>query len=174
MEPNELLKYIFHEDLYIIKEPKFNQKINEGIEVEYDQSNATVVEEPTTTPISYFGNNEKGILILIYDAANELLKQSDLDLLMNILEKGLGFSKNDFALVNTANCLPKQVLNEIRYNYLISFGADISEFFEIASHYTIQQSDEKFILTAEDLSVLNNDVSKKRKLWSALKSMFNI
>lgn len=179
-ESKAFLKYIYHEDLYIIDEPRPPvESSDEAKEMISDQKvekaivePANVVEEPN--PVYFWGNNEKGILLLVNDVSDDLLNQNDLDLLMKIVESGLNYSKNDFALVNTAKFPADQILDEISYSYLISFGVDLSDIFKVTTHYTIHQSDGKLVLFSEDLSVINRDDLKKRKLWSALKSMFNI
>ena len=175
MEENtEFLKYIYHEDLYLIDEPNAEKipKTENGKETTELAPPTRVVEEPSQ--ISYFGNNGQGILILVSDTEDELLNQSDLDLLMKIVESGLKYSKNDFALVNTAKFPIDQILDDIGYSYLISFGVDLSGFFSNSELYTIHKIDENKLLFSEELSTLAIDETKKRKLWSALKSMFDI
>lgn len=173
-ENSEFLKYIYNEDLYIIDEPSNSTTDEEKSSKEQieEQRSTSVVEEPT--PVSFFGNNEQGILILVNDPSDELLNQSDLDLLMKIVESGLKYSKNDFALVNTTKFPVDQILDEIGFSYLISFGVDLSNFFSETSFYHIHQIDENKVLFSEALSVLGKDETKKRKLWNALKSMFEI
>ena len=118
MEENlELLKYIYHEDLYIIDEPSESIPIEPIIEKESNaepiESQPTLVQE--TKPVTYFGNNEKGILILVNDPSSDFINQTDLEFLMKIIESGLRYSKNDFALVNVANYPTDQILDEISY-----------------------------------------------------------
>ena len=128
MEENlELLKYIYHEDLYIIDEPSESIPIQPVIE---GKNNAdTIINQPTlvqeTKPVTYFGSNEKGILILVNDPSNDFINQTDLEFLMKIIESGLRFSENDIALVNIAKYPAEQVLDEISYNFLLSFGSSI-------------------------------------------------
>lgn len=176
-EGNDYLKFIYHEDLYIIDEPDASQEvIKETIQEKEDQADSEIptptIEEPK--PIRYFGGNEKGILILVNDPSNDFLNQNDLDLLMKIVESGLRFSKNDFALVNVANNQLDQVLDEIEYNHLIAFGLEGSAVTADQSLYQTHNIDGNKALFSESLSVLAKDQSKKMQLWKALKSMFNI
>lgn len=178
-ENNELLKFIYHEDLYIIDEPSEpeNQK-KENIVIEKKtvaiehKIDIPVVEEPQA--VSYFGKNEKGILIMVNDPGNDLLNQSDLDLLMKIVESGLRYSKNDFALINSSKYPMDQILDEIEHEYLIAFGIDDPALPNKSDLYKIQEKDGKKTLFSEALSVLSKDQTKKMQLWKALKTMFNI
>lgn len=178
-ENNKLLKFIYHEDLYIIdepSEPENQKKENVAIEkkavaFEHDIE-IPVIEEPQA--VSYFGKNEKGIIILVNDPTNDLLNQSDLDLLMKIVEGGLRYSKNDFALINTSQYPVDQILAEIDHEYLIAFGIDDPALLNKSALYENQEIDGKKVLFSEALSVLSKDQSKKMQLWKALKTMFNI
>ena len=176
MEENlELLKYIYHEDLYIIDEPSESIPIEPIIEKE---SNADTIEsQPTlvqeSKPVTYFGNNEKGILILVNDPSSDFINQTDLEFLMKIIESGLRYSKNDFALVNVANYPTDQVLDEISYSYLLSFG-DNAYFKGDLSLYKIHEKDGKNELFADSLREISRDQAKKMQLWKTLKTMFNI
>src|SRR5210317_1264090 len=124
MEHNlELLKHIYQEDLYIIHEPKVapveEPEVQEVQENSPPEESAKVEEQ---MPVKFLGRNEKGILILVKDQDNELLNQTDLDFLMKVVESGLRYSKNDFALVNAAHFPVSQILDEVPYNYILSFG----------------------------------------------------
>ena len=179
-EDEAFLKYIYQEDLYMIDEPgPLVESEDEVTEVISDQKVKEVIVESTnfveeSKPVSFLGNNEKGILILVDDPSDDLLNQGDLDLLMRIVESGLKYSKNDFALVNTAKFPVDQILNEISYSYLISFGVDLSNVFSDTNLYTIHQVENSNVLLSEKLSSMHNDNQRKRKLWLALQSMFKI
>ena len=130
------------------------------------------MEEPA--PVTYLGNNDEGILILVEDESDDLLNQNDLDLLMKIVESGLKYTRNDFALVNTAKFPVNQVLEEISYSYLISFGVNLSDFYSQTDLYTVHKAESSMLLFSETLASMHNDDQKKKKLWLALKSMFKI
>lgn len=175
MEENqEFIKYIYHEDLYRIDEPAALANIplvqEEDIITDVKESEPTLVKE--ALPITFYGNNEKKILILVNDPTNDFLNQKELDFLMSIIESGLKLTKVDFALVNCHKYPTQQILDEIEYNYLISF--DENEISTQKSKYQIIDSDRKNLLFAEKLSVIGADREKKMLLWKALKSMFNI
>jgi len=172
MEENyELLKYLFHEDLFIIDETAKSQNNTESL-IQTETDNLSIVQDPE--PINFFGKNEKGILILIHESESNLPKQPDLDFLMKVVESGLKYSKNDFALVNTSKYLVNHVLSEIPYDYLIAFGEPKLYDNRDRQLYELYYEEAKKKLYAERLSVIASNESKKRKLWNALKTMFNL
>jgi hypothetical protein len=175
MEENtELLQYIYHEDLYLIDEPeeKVNVTIEHQEEIKSDVKahEAPLVEEAKA--ITFFGNNEKKILILVNDPANDFLNQNELKFLMSIIEGGLKMSKVDFALVNCEKYPTQQIVDEIAHDYLISF--DENEISLQKSKYQVIDKDGKKLLFAERLSVIEATREKKKQLWTALKSMFSM
>ena len=175
MEDNtDYLKYIYNEDLYIIdvSSREQNYEIEKEADLTEKSDSTPMVEAPE--PISFFGKNEQGILILVNDPADELLNQSDLDLLMKIVESGLKLTKNDFALVNAAKYSIHQIFEDIGYSTLIAFGVDLNDYYSNSALYTVHQIDEHKVLFSEALADLAADETKKRQLWNALKSMFNL
>jgi hypothetical protein len=185
MEENSIfLKYIFQEDLYIIDESEQKQTVRpEPDDVQLESQVTQKVEEEDQTKayhhsdeskdtetISYFGQNNQGLLILITDAENELLNQTDLEFLMKVVEGGIKYTKNDFALVNTAKFSIDRIFKEIPYNFLISFGSIQHN----QAKYRVIEKDEKKILYADDPASIRNDLEKKKLLWAALKKMFNL
>lgn len=177
MEENiELLKYIYQEDLYIVDEPETSvqskPEIVEKIEPAPIEAPPPIVQEANA--VTYFGSNEKGILILVNDPENEFLNQGDLDFLMKIIESGLRFTKHDFALVNTAKNPAFQAMDEIVYKYLLSFNVSISDTSGNEHFNLVKENDGKKILLTESLKDISTDTSKKTSLWKNLKIMFNI
>ena len=176
MENNpELLKHIYHEDLYIIDEPEIEQPQDQPAAApakELPEENPSVAEEQQ--PVKYLGRNEKGILVLVNDPGSELLNQTDLDFFMKVVESGLRYSKNDFALVNADRFLVSQVLEEVPYSYILSFGVSIPLEDSSAEKYEVIDLQSHHVLLADPLREISADQSKKRMLWSSLKAMFNI
>jgi len=174
MKESDFLQFIYNEDLYIINEPAVSiqaSKNDENFSQEVDPQ-ALMVEE--SKPVTFFGNNEKRILILIHDSTNKFLNQNDLDFLMKIVESGLRYSKNDFALVNTAVFPLEQIMEEVEYDYLISFGITNQEFISSKKLYEVHENEGIEELFADNLSEIGLDKQKKILLWNSLKSMFKI
>jgi len=177
MEENkELLKYIYHEDLYIVDEPAETvntQYANEKENIlESGENKPSIVQE--TKPVTYFGSNEKEILVLVNEPDSDFLNQKDLEFLMTIIEGGLRLTKDDIALVNIIKYPYNQVLDEIEYKFLISFNEDEIILQESKSRYRVIEKDSKKMLFAEKLSAIEANKEKKKQLWEALKIMFNL
>ena len=174
MEENiSFLKYIYQDDLFIIDEIK---ESNANAAVKSDEPEQTTETTPSkveeSKPVTFFGRNANRLLILVNEPDNDYLNQRDFDFLMKIMESGLNYSKNDFSLVNLAKWPIKQVLEEIPYDYLLLFGEDKSIPTGSTTLYQISEKDGKKILLADALGSIEADVTKKKLLWSALKSMF--
>lgn len=172
-ENKDFLKYIYHEDVYLIDEPVISEDAgktapNAEKEPEVVKVDLPIVQE--VKPVTFLGNNEKGILILVHDLNTEFLNQKELEFLMAIVNGGLKLTKVDIAIVNLANFPIIQVLDEIQYNYLISFDENEKS----NSKYQVMDKEGKKILYAENLTAIEADKEKKRSLWNALISMFNI
>jgi hypothetical protein len=171
----EYLKYIFHEDLFIIDEPE-PSKLKSGINldnesVEPDQ----VVEEIHEPPmVKYLGSNNKGILILVNDIENEFINRHDLDFLMKIIESGLKYSKSDIGVVNCTKFPYSQIFDEVHHSYIIAFGAHKAEMFNGQPRYQLIDQDGIKLIVADDLSVIENDREKKMQLWKVLQRMFDL
>lgn len=176
MENNlDLLKHIYHEDLYIVDEPKLEQvhEVPAKEEVDDMQADASpVVEEQQ--PVQFLGRNAKGILILVNDTESELLNQTDLDFLMKVVESGLRYSKNDFALVNAARFPVSQALEEVPYTNILSFGVSLPLSGADSSTYQVIEIENNKVMQCHSLREIAADQGKKKMLWSSLKSMFNI
>lgn len=172
-ENKELLKYIYHEDLYIVNEP-INVPVSRVTESTEEKTTDPAEEELTSVqeikPVTFLGNNEKGILIVVNDPTNEFLNQKELEFLMTIIEAGLELTKVDIALVNLAKYPYAQVLDEMPCNYIISFDDNQ----KANPRYQVINKDKKKMLFAESLDVIEADVAKKKNLWLALKTMFHI
>ncbi len=176
MEENiSFFKYIYQDDLFIIDEPKKSiiGSIADPSEPKpVDKPKLTIAEE--SKPVTFFGRNANKLLILVTEPKHDFLSQTDFDFLMKIMESGLNYSKNDFALVNLANWPLKQVLEEIPYDYMLSFGTENSMLTNGDNLYQISENNGKKTLYVDSLDTIETDVTKKKQLWSALKNMFKI
>ncbi len=170
-EQTGLLKYIYQEDLYVVDEPLETTSKSIKNPLENNTLNPPVASEPK--PIIFFGENNKGILILVNDPSSEFLNAQDLNLLMKIIEAGLKFSKKDIALVNLSKFSADQVIKEITHDYLISFGAGDTFATGKPLNEIIDLHGKKGLFSHQ-LHEISMDVEKKKLLWKALQSMFNI
>ncbi len=171
-QQSELLKYIYQEDdIFIVDEQQ--EQVAKAIEkpLEVNSSSPPIASEPE--PITFFGENSRGILILVNDPTSEFLNTQDLNLLMKIIEAGLKFSKKDIALVNIFKFPTSRVVQEISHNNLISFGTIETISTDKPLNQVIDFHGKK-TLFSHQLSEISMDVEKKKELWKALQSMFNI
>ncbi len=171
-ESEALLKYIYHEDLYLIEEPEIAVEDQHTTDQEVEQEATPIVKE--AKPVTFFGENEKGILIMVNDPDSEYLNAHDLKFLMRIIESGLRYSKSDIALVNTSKHASEQVIDEIGFSYLISFGCEVSIIKPGTPPYQPLDQDGKKVLFTHDLRAIDSDQEKKKLLWNCLKTIFNI
>lgn len=172
LESDALFKYIYHEDLYLIEEQEVAVEDQQSIGQEAEQETTSVVKE--AKPVTFFGENEKGILIMVNDPDSEYLNSNDLEFLMKIIESGLKYSRSDIALVNTSKHAPEQVIDEIDFSHLISFGCEVSKIKQDTSQYHPLDHDGKKVIFAHDLKVIACDREKKKLLWNCLKTIFNV
>jgi hypothetical protein len=130
------------------------------------------------TSISFLGDNNKGVAIIVNDTNSVYLKEDELNFLMGILT-ACKLSMADVALVNlsTQKNITYQLLKEdLRADKIIFFGtlpADIQLPLEFPV-YQIQNYFNSTYLAAPTLAVLASDKVEKTKLWNTLKQLFNL
>ncbi len=171
--PLEHLKHIYTEDLFLVKEPEAvkDSYVDDVNPVEKTHTE-TGVSEPET--VRYWGANEKGILFIAYDTDSEFLNKDDHEFLMKIIESGLRLGRQDIAVANCAKFPYRQIRDEVTHEYLVFFGDQKTLAPRSYGQYQIIKEDNVKMLYAESLKDIAGDRQKKRKLWNALKSMFNI
>ena len=132
-------------------------------------------------PISYLGDNQKKITILLQDTTAVHLADESLQFLTAILA-ACKLNMGDVAIVNTVHQHVQytQIKTELKPSTIILFdisAASIALPFEVPQ-YQVQQYDNCTLLFAAPLQamLLKNDAAKleKGKLWNALKKTFNI
>ena len=132
-------------------------------------------------PISYLGDNQKKVTILLQDSSAVHLADESLQFLTAILA-ACKLNMGDVAIVNTANQAVKyaQIKTELQPSTLLIFdinAASIALPFEVP-HYQVQQYDNCTLLFSAPLQsmLVKTEAAKleKGKLWNALKKTFNI
>ena len=132
-------------------------------------------------PISYLGDNQKKITILLQDTTAVHLADESLQFLTAILA-ACKLNMGDVAIVNTVHQPVQytQIKTELKPSTIILFDistAGIALPFEVPQ-YQVQQYDNcRFLFSAPLQSMLvKTDAAKleKGKLWNALKKTFNI
>ncbi|MGI8950877.1 MAG: hypothetical protein ACR2FN_04750 [Chitinophagaceae bacterium] len=155
--------------------PEINNKITEP-EISATKNNAEILPEKF-----YLGENKKNIIIAVKDNENIFLNDESLHFLNGILA-ACHFNLADVAIVNfERNNFSFQQLKEmlqLKHIFLFDVSARQIKLPFTIPHYQIQYYDNCTILLAPSLKKLmeNSEEIKgeKKKLWSSLKTIFNI
>lgn len=191
MDKNTLgeLKFILNEDIFLFEEDKDSLAKESGFQtgnldlnqvqgpaspgltkIETKQEAAPEVE---LEPIQIRGKFEKGILILHEE---ESLNAEIMDMLVKILQ-AVGHSMSEVGLLNSQE-LEGRSLDEfhaINAHVVLKFGRikhPINAFPILDYH--IHTENETEYLFADSLTSIFEDSNLKRKLWTTLKTLFNI
>ena len=141
---------------------------------------ATVTQE-IQKPISYLGNNQKKVTILLQENTAVHVADESLQFLTTILA-ACKLNMGDVAIVNTVHQPVQytQIKTELKPSTIILFdinAAAIALPFEVPQ-YQVQQYDNCTLLFSAPLQsmLVKTDAAKieKGKLWNALKKTFNI
>lgn len=183
------LKYILNEDIFLFDEDKDSLAKESGFHTGNPDLNQ--VQEPASPgltkietrqetapevelePIQVRGKFEKGILILHEE---ESLNAEIMDMLVKILQ-AVGHSMSEVGLLNSQE-LEGRSLDEfhaINAHVVLKFGRikhPINAFPILDYH--IHAENETEYLFADSLTSIFEDSNLKRKLWTTLKTLFNI
>jgi hypothetical protein len=127
-------------------------------------------------PISYLGDNQKKITLLLKDSSAVHVADESLQFLTAILA-ACKLNMGDVAIVNmaTQNFNYAQIKTELQPSTIILFDINAAS---IALPFQVQQYDNCSLLFSAPLQTMlvKNEAAKleKGKLWNALKKTFNI
>ena len=151
------------QDIYVINEESSEYSVKSETQIEPPQ-----VQEKT---IEYSGSNSKGVLVII----EKNIPEEEMSLLDNIL-KSIRLSREEIALLqNDSNFLERvEGLEEINSNMIISFGVSTgkSRLLDIQTKYAPTTVQEKTVIMADTLQLINKEKDLKRKLWNCLQELF--
>jgi len=130
----------------------------------------------TRSSLSYLGDNQKKIIIVVNESDAIYLPDDDLGFLMGILT-ACKLNMADIALLNlSANPSPDHntINNELAAEKILLFGVDplMLELPLQFPHYQVQQYNNQVYLSAPSLKILQDDKAEKMKLWACLKKIF--
>jgi hypothetical protein len=128
--------------------------------------------------ISFLGNNNKQVTIVVENAETIYLPDEELNFLMGILS-ACKLSMADVALINrstSANLTYTTIDTQLNASTILLFGVTPAAL-ELPlqfPHYQIQKFNNQVYLTAPALQILQGDKAEKTKLWNCLKQIFAI
>jgi hypothetical protein len=174
--PPFVIASLYKDDLVLVD----NQKISNEDKPTKKEAVATAPQE-IQKPISYLGNNQKKVTILLEDTTAVHVADESLQFLTAILA-ACKLNMGDVAIVNTVHQPVQytQIKTELQPSTIILFdisAAAIALPFEVPQ-YQVQQYDNSTLLFSAPLQsmLVKSEAAKleKGKLWNALKKTFNI
>jgi hypothetical protein len=180
--PPFVIASLYKDDLVLVDAKESSSKRTDALNTKKSGTMAPTTEDaPTQKPISFLGNNQKKVTLVLSDSLAVHVADESLQFLTAILA-ACKLNMGDVAIVNTANQHTNytQIKTELQPTTIILFdisAASIALPFEVPQ-YQVQQYDNCNLLFAAPLQamLLKNDAAKleKGKLWNALKKTFNI
>ncbi len=161
----EWLRNFITEDIYVVK----GQPPTPSPENTKDAGDTSDTETPTPIPPpSYRGQNKKNILVLV----DKALEPDQEDLLVKILQSA-GLKWEDIALIVWPDSQRADLIRTLGSHVVLSFGLDSDPWCDTVP-YEISTANGLSHLQADSLSSIAGEVELKRKLWSALKTLFGV
>jgi hypothetical protein len=182
MLPPFVIASLYKDDLVLVDDMEHNSKPSSKPETKKSgaaQHAPEIIQ--TSKPISFLGNNQKKVTILLQDHTAVHVADESLQFLTAILA-ACKLNMGDVAIVNTANQAVNyaQIKSELQPTALLLFNitaATIALPFEVPQ-YQVQQYDNCTLLFSAPLQAMlvKDETAKteKGKLWNALKKTFNI
>lgn len=155
----EFLRRFIDQEIYVISENKVN--------VIESKATQNAMLEPV---LNYKGNNTAGVAVCI----GENIAHEEKKLLTDIL-KAVKLSVNEIALFEIGEEIKSiEFPDNAGFRILISFGITSvnSKYLNIETRYSPTTIETCTVLISDSLSSLVREADLKKKLWTALKSMF--
>ncbi len=145
----------------------------------YDlEPNKSVLSEIPASGISFLGNNQRKITILVNSEAAIYLPDDELNFLLGILT-ACKLSMADIALVNLAknpDMVYPALYEQLKAEKVFLFGLNAARI-ELPlqfPHYQVQQFNNQVYLSSVSLNEMQANKEEKMKLWNCLKKIFSI
>jgi hypothetical protein len=182
----EALRLFFTDDVYLVKTEEdaaipASPEPQPGRPAEVQPVLSTVspaVEmkgvPPADIMFKYLGKNQKNVLILVYDAENDVSSEGGRELLRNLV-KAMQLTANDFALLNYFNYEHAKFehLNSFFNSKLVlGFGVSPAQLgLNEQPQHTISMFGAVQLVFSGRLDQLVADQEGKKKLWASLKQL---
>ncbi|AZQ62421.1 hypothetical protein EI427_09280 [Flammeovirga pectinis] len=174
--------YLFPEELEeieipeeeLVDENKEEKKIEKTLEAPIVLPKKVIKKQ---LPTDYYGENKRNIVIFIEHSGIDIFRSKEFQLLLKILG-ALQLTLQEVAVINVLeqkDNLPKLIekLSPKYYLYFINRNESPISGDEVPK-YVPTEIDSLPAVAADSLSKLLLDVEKKRNLWMALKSLFDL
>ncbi len=145
----------------------------------YDlETNKSTLDNIQPGNISFLGNNQKKITVVVNAEAAIYLPDDDLNFLLGILT-ACKLSMADIALVNLAKNIDlvySVLAEQLKSEKVFLFGLNAASI-ELPlqfPHYQVQQFNNQVYLSSVSLSEMQANKEEKMKLWNCLKKIFSI
>jgi hypothetical protein len=149
--------------------------------IDTEENYKPVNKDLNKSGLSYLGNYEKKIIVLVNDYENIYLDEESLDFLSGILN-ACKLNLAHIAIINFSNKALEfpELKKEMKPEFLLLFGITALQIelpFAMPD-YQVQQYNNCQIVTAPALNVLNKQTpaakTEKAKLWKSLQKMFSL
>jgi hypothetical protein len=126
--------------------------------------------------LSYLGNNQKRIAVIVTAPDALYLADTDLHFLLGILS-ACKLSMEDIALINISKNTElsyTEITEKLLAEKFFLFGVEPESFGLPLQfpHYQVQHFNDQVYLSSVSLPELQSDIAEKKKLWSSLKKIF--
>jgi len=135
------------------------------------------ISAPQTKPLKCLGNNQKNIIVIVSHDSVPFLPDGELNFLSNVLA-ACKLSIADIAIVNNSNIKESdlQTMINTEANKVLLFGIEplaIGLPINFPA-FQLQPFNSRTYLYAPELSQIESDKGLKARLWTSLKTMFEI
>lgn len=135
------------------------------------------VDEKVDRAITFLGNNERHITLLVFNENETWLPDALFAFLTKILQ-ACGLSMNDVALINYA-VFPEvsipDLVQQTAPQKMILFGASLQRGLKLSLEKNkVQKAEQMEVLYTEELGELKENKQLKKAFWAALQDLFGL
>jgi hypothetical protein len=176
------LPHFLNENIYLVKENMevYSHK-DSDLSSEKNNSTPAIKQEEkvesraiSSSDIKFKGKNLKKILLVVDQPTKDFIIPEEEVFLKRILT-AVKLSSDDVAIVNLQNLEKNQIGNLLDFDFakLITFGVENDNFISgDIPLYDISNINDRKILKADSLDMIQKDQKKKAKLWEILQKLF--
>ena len=172
-QPLNFYQQFFTEILFLVPDANAESSLKNEILTEPE------AVDGDTIPVKKYhllGENKKGLVILVAMAEKEFQALPQHEFLSKVLAS-IKHTTNDVAFINLAPPEKLEIYDlskETKVNYLLAFGPGLLDMDANSKVHLYKPASIGSIplLIADVLTVIENDVNKKKQLWNGLQAVF--